>query len=166
MIIVMKRSASAAEIGAVVNQVTANGYRPHLSQGTERTIIGVVGDDRPLKPELFELLDGVENVVRILQPFKLASRDFHPADTIVTVGSGRTNGHTDGNGHGNGHEAAPGAEAVIERQAVAAGAGTVSIGGQRLVIMAGPCAVESRAQLLETAFAVKEAGATVLRGGA
>jgi 3-deoxy-7-phosphoheptulonate synthase len=166
MIIVMKRSATAGEIGAVVNQVTANGYRPHLSQGTERTIIGVVGDDRPLKPELFELLDGVENVVRILQPFKLASRDFHPTDTIVTVGSGRMNGDANGNGHGSGQAVAPGAKDNAGHQAVAASTSTVSIGGQRLVIMAGPCAVESRSQLLETAFAVKEAGATVLRGGA
>jgi 3-deoxy-7-phosphoheptulonate synthase len=166
MIIIMKRNATAGEVGAVVNQVTANGYRPHLSEGTERTIIGVVGDDRPLKPELFELLDGVENVVRILQPFKLASRDFHPADTIVTVGSSRTNGAATGNGHGSGQATAPGATDAAEHQAVAASTGAVTIGGQRLVIMAGPCAVESRAQLLETAFAVKEAGATVLRGGA
>ncbi len=54
------------------------GYKAHLSQGTERTIIGVVGDNRPVQPHNFEMLTGVEQVVRILQPFKLASRDFHP----------------------------------------------------------------------------------------
>jgi 3-deoxy-7-phosphoheptulonate synthase len=129
MVIVMKRSATAGDISAVVSQVESFGYHAHLSQGTERTIIGIVGDGRPLEPQQFELMDGVENVVRILQPFKLASRDFHPENTVINV---------------NG----------------------VRIGGEELVIMAGPCAVESRSQIIETACAVKEAGATVLRGGA
>ncbi len=129
MIIVMKHGATAGEISFVVNQVEASGYRAHLSQGTERTIIGVVGDGRPLENNNFELLPGVEQVVRILQPFKLASRDFHPENTIVDVRG-------------------------------------VQVGGQQLVIIAGPCSVESRSQLLETAWAVKEAGATILRAGA
>ncbi|MEJ5198127.1 MAG: 3-deoxy-7-phosphoheptulonate synthase [Anaerolineae bacterium] len=129
MVIVMKHGATAGEISFVINQVEAYGYRAHLSQGTERTIIGVVGDDRPLENHNFELLPGVEQVVRILQPFKLASRDFHPENTVVDVRG-------------------------------------VQVGGQRLVIIAGPCSVESRSQLLETAWAVKEAGATILRAGA
>jgi len=129
MIIVMKRGASAGDISFIVSQVEASGYRAHLSQGTERTIIGVVGDDRPLENHNFELLSGVEQVVRILQPFKLASRDFHPENTIVDVRG-------------------------------------VLVGGQQIVIVAGPCSVESRSQLLETAWAVKEAGATILRAGA
>ncbi len=129
MIIVMKHQATLEEISAVVSQVEARGYRAHLSHGTERTIIGVVGDDRPLENHQFELLPGVEKVVRILQPFKLASRDFHPENTIVRVRG-------------------------------------VTIGGKQIVVIAGPCAVESRSQLLETAYAVKEAGASILRGGA
>lgn len=129
MVIVMKHGATAGEISYVVSQVEAYGYRAHLSQGTERTIIGVVGDDRPLENHHFELLPGVEQVVRILQPFKLASRDFHPENTIVDVRG-------------------------------------VQVGGQRIVIIAGPCSVESRSQLMETAWAVKEAGATILRAGA
>jgi 3-deoxy-7-phosphoheptulonate synthase len=129
MIIVMKRGATAGEISFVVNQVETSGYRAHLSQGTERTIIGVVGDGRPLENHNFELLSGVEQVVRILQPFKLASRDFHPENTVVDVRG-------------------------------------VPVGGRQLVIIAGPCSVESRSQLLETARAVKEAGATILRAGA
>jgi 3-deoxy-7-phosphoheptulonate synthase len=129
MIVVMKRGATAGEISLVVSQVEASGYRAHLSQGTERTIIGVVGDDRPLESHNFELLSGVEQVVRILQPFKLASRDFHPENTIVDVRG-------------------------------------VQVGGQQIVIIAGPCSVESRSQLMETAWAVKEAGATILRAGA
>jgi 3-deoxy-7-phosphoheptulonate synthase len=129
MIIVMKRGASAADLSYVVSQVETFGYKAHLSQGTERTIVGVVGDDRPLENHNFELLPGVEQIVRILQPFKLASRDFHPENTIVDVRG-------------------------------------VHVGGNKVVIVAGPCSVESRSQLLETAWAVKEAGATILRAGA
>jgi 3-deoxy-7-phosphoheptulonate synthase len=129
MIIVMKRGASAADLSYVVSQVETFGYKAHLSQGTERTIVGVVGDDRPLENHNFELLPGVEQIVRILQPFKLASRDFHPENTIVDVRG-------------------------------------VHVGGDKVVIVAGPCSVESRSQLLETAWAVKEAGATILRAGA
>ena len=129
MIIVMKHLASPGEINFVVKQVETFGYRAHLSQGTERTIIGVVGDDRPLENHNFELLPGVENVLRILQPFKLASRDFHPENTVIEVRG-------------------------------------VPVGAEQIVVVAGPCAVESRSQLLETAHAVKEAGATMLRGGA
>jgi 3-deoxy-7-phosphoheptulonate synthase len=129
MIIVMQHRATAVEINFVVSQVEAHGYRAHLSQGTERTIIGVVGDDRPLENHEFELLSGVEQVVRILKPFKLASRDFHPENTVFDVRG-------------------------------------VTIGGPAIVVIAGPCAVESRSQLLETAYAVKEAGAVMLRGGA
>jgi 3-deoxy-7-phosphoheptulonate synthase len=129
MIIIMKHLATPGEIGTVISQVETFGYRVHLSQGTERTIIGVVGDDRPLENHNFELLSGVEQVVRILKPYKLASRDFHPENTIVEVRG-------------------------------------VPIGGQKLALMAGPCAVESRSQIIEIAQAVKEAGATILRGGA
>lgn len=129
MIIVMKHQATPEEIQNVVSQVEARGYRAHLSHGTERTIVGVIGDDRPLEDHLFELLPGVEKVVRILQPFKLASRDFHPENTVVRVRG-------------------------------------VNIGDQGIVVIAGPCAVESRSQILETAFAIKEAGAHILRGGA
>ncbi len=129
MIIVMQYGASARQISDVVSRVEALGYRVHLSQGEERTIIGVIGDDRPIDGAQFEQLDGVERAVRILQPFKIASRDMHPQDTLVTL---------DG----------------------------IRVGGPDIVIMAGPCAVESREQILETAIAVKEAGAHVLRGGA
>ena len=110
-------------------RVEGLGYRAHLVQGEERTIIGVIGDDRPIDRTNFETLDGVEKTVPILKPFKLASRNMHPQDTLVVL---------------NG----------------------TKIGGPKIIIMAGPCAVESRAQILETAQAVKEAGAQVLRGGA
>ena len=129
MIIVMKSGASAKQISAAVSRVEAMGYRVNLSQGEERTIIGVIGDDRPIDRAALELLDGVEKTVPILKPFKVASRDMHPQDTVVAL---------------NG----------------------VTIGEPQITIMAGPCAVESRSQILETAQAVKEAGAQVLRGGA
>jgi 3-deoxy-7-phosphoheptulonate synthase len=129
MIIVMRHGASAADIDSVVKQVEVMGYKAHLSQGTERTIIGVVGDDRPIQSHNFEMLSGVEQVVRILQPFKLASRDFHPHNTVFDVRG-------------------------------------VEVGGAKIVLIAGPCSVENRSQLIETACAVKEAGADILRGGA
>ncbi|MGH2593307.1 MAG: 3-deoxy-7-phosphoheptulonate synthase, partial [Anaerolineae bacterium] len=129
MIIVMQHGATAHQISEVVTRVEAMGYRVHLSQGEERTIIGVIGDDRPINGSQFEALAGVEKTVRILQPFKLASRDMHPHDTTVAL---------DG----------------------------ITVGGREVILMAGPCAVESREQILETAIAVKEAGAHVLRGGA
>jgi 3-deoxy-7-phosphoheptulonate synthase len=129
MIIVMQHGASAKQIAGIVARVETMGYRAHLSQGEERTIIGVIGDDRPIDRAAFETLDGVEKIVPILRPFKMASRDMHPQDTLVSL---------DG----------------------------IKVGGSQIIIMAGPCAVESREQILETAIAAKEAGAQVLRGGA
>jgi 3-deoxy-7-phosphoheptulonate synthase len=129
MIVIMKQGASRAQIANVTARVEGLGCRVHLSEGEERTIIGVIGNGRPLDRAPLERMDGVERTVPILRPFKLASRDFHPHDTVVKV---------------NG----------------------VSVGGEQLVVMAGPCAVESREQILESARAVKEAGGLVLRGGA
>ena len=83
MIIVMKDHASAEQIAGVVTQVEAQGFKVHLSQGEERTIIGVIGDERPIDIRSFEALDGVERTVPILKPYKLASREMHPADTLV-----------------------------------------------------------------------------------
>ena len=129
MIIVMRAGASREEIDNVVARVERDGFKAHLSAGAERTIIGLIGDDRPLDKQLYEVLPGVEKAMAVLKPFKLASREFSAADTLVTVKG-------------------------------------VSIGGTQVVLMAGPCAVESRGQLLETAHAVKAAGAQMLRGGA
>ena len=129
MIIVMRKGASASEVDEVVARVKSLGYTPHLSVGEERTIIGVIGDERSLAVQPLELMSGVERLVPILQPFKLASRDFKRDNTVVTVGG-------------------------------------VEIGGERVVVIAGPCAIESREQLLETAWAVKEAGGSMLRAGA
>ena len=129
MIIVMKSRASQEQVSGVVKRIETLGYRAHLSQGEETTIIGVIGDDRPIDRTQFEVLDGVEKTVPILKPFKLASRDMRPADTLIPLNN-------------------------------------LQAGGSQIVIIAGPCSVESRSQILESAQAVKEAGATALRGGA
>ena len=118
MIIIMKRSASAKEIQTVISTIEEQGLKAHISQGEERTIIGVIGDERPLADQPLEALDGVERIVPILQPFKFASRDFKPQNTVVTLDD-------------------------------------VTIGGDEMVVMAGPCAVESREQLMETAHSVE-----------
>jgi len=129
MIIIMQKGATARQIANVTARVEQMGCQAHISEGEERTIIGVIGNGRPIDREQIERMDGVERTVPILRPFKLASREFHPQDTVVQV---------------NG----------------------VKIGGEQLIVMAGPCAVESREQLMAAAWAVKEAGAHVLRGGA
>lgn len=129
MIVIMEKRATPEQIEHVVARVEELGFRAHLSTGEERTIIGVIGDERPLSTEVLEALDGVERVVPVLQPFKLASRDFKPDNSVIRIGDAK-------------------------------------VGGDEIVVMAGPCAVESREQIFEVAWAVKEAGAKVLRGGA
>jgi 3-deoxy-7-phosphoheptulonate synthase len=129
MIVVMRSGASQGSIQSVVERVNELGFRAHLSAGEERTIIGVIGDERTLNESVFRTLEGVEKVVRILTPYKLASRDFHPHDTVVPI---------------NG----------------------VSVGAKQVAIMAGPCAVESREQVMETARVIEEAGAHIFRAGA
>ncbi|MEA3339971.1 MAG: 3-deoxy-7-phosphoheptulonate synthase, partial [Chloroflexota bacterium] len=135
MIVIMKQGATGAQVANVAARVEQLGCGVHLSEGEERTIIGIIGNGRPLDREQIERMDGVERTVPILRPFKLTSRDFHPQDTVVSVGLKQS-------------------------------ANGVAVGGKQLIVMAGPCAVESRGQLLETARAVEEAGAQVLRGGA
>ncbi|NLE46441.1 MAG: 3-deoxy-7-phosphoheptulonate synthase [Chloroflexi bacterium] len=129
MIVIMDKRATKAQISNVVARVEQAGYQTHLSEGEERVVIGVIGNGRPLDRDQLERMSGVERTVPILRPFKLASREFHPHNTVISV---------------NG----------------------CSVGGKQIVVIAGPCAIESRQQLLETAHAVKEAGAHILRGGA
>lgn len=95
MIIVMRMGVTAEHIDAVVERIELAGYSAHTSSGEERTIIGVVGNDRPLDSEAFLALEGVDSVMPILAPYKLASRDFHPADTVVEVRGVRIGGDAD-----------------------------------------------------------------------
>ncbi|MFQ5988537.1 MAG: 3-deoxy-7-phosphoheptulonate synthase [Candidatus Methylomirabilales bacterium] len=129
MIIVMRSAATQADIDQVVERIIQHGLKPHISRGVERTIIGAIGDERILRNVPFEALPGVEEVLPILKPFKLASRDFKTDPSVVEV---------------NG----------------------VAVGGERLAVIAGPCSVEGRQMLLDTAQKIKEAGASLLRGGA
>lgn len=85
MIVVMRMGAAQEEIDAVVNRINDIGYQPHLSPGAERVVIGVVGNDRPADPDTFRSMAGVDSVVPILAPYKLASRDFCPEDSVFTV---------------------------------------------------------------------------------
>jgi 3-deoxy-7-phosphoheptulonate synthase len=85
MIVVMQAQSTEEQLAAVLDRIRSLGLRDHVSAGAERTVIGVIGDDRPVEPEVFEALPGVERVVRILHPFKLASRDFHPQDRVIEL---------------------------------------------------------------------------------
>lgn len=129
MIIVMNTRASEAQIGRVQKKLEEWGFGTHYSHGVERTIIGVIGPKKPGIMESIEAMEGVEKVVPILQPFKLASREFQNETSQVNVGN-------------------------------------LVFGGTKVVIIAGPCAVENEAQMMETAKMVKKAGASLLRGGA
>ncbi len=88
MVIVMRAHATPEELEAVKRRVEELGFRSHISTGSERTIIGVIGDERPVDPEVFEVVPGVERVVRILKPFRLASREFHPDDRVIELPGG------------------------------------------------------------------------------
>jgi 3-deoxy-7-phosphoheptulonate synthase len=129
MIVVMKAGSSHAEISKVTKRIEDFGLKAHISEGVDHTVIGVLGKVFSELRDALELLPGVEQVLLVSKPYKLASREFHPRDTIVEVKG-------------------------------------VAIGGNEIVVMAGPCAIEIEEQLLTTAQAVKAAGATVLRGGA
>jgi 3-deoxy-7-phosphoheptulonate synthase len=89
MIIIFRQGATEEEITSTLAKIQALGYTPHLSRGTEKTICGVTGDDRALLESEFDQLPGVESVLRVLKPYKLASREFHPDPTVVEVGTRR-----------------------------------------------------------------------------
>ncbi len=89
MIIVMRRGAPPEQVEAVRQRILAMGFKAHLSQGEEQTLLGVIGDERRLSAGVFEILPGVEKILPILKPFRMASRDFHPSDTVVQVGAER-----------------------------------------------------------------------------
>ena len=128
MVVVMDERATEAQIELVVSRLVEMGMDVHRSTGVTRTVLGVVGQKRP-DPGLIEMLDGVHEVVRISEPYKLASRTFKPEGTIINVGD-------------------------------------VRIGGDEVIVMAGPCSAENEKQVRATAAAVRKAGAKIFRGGA
>ena len=130
MIIEMRKGAQKSEIRQVVAKVRELDMEAQLNEGSEKTVIAVLGSNTgEVDTQIFEVLPGVEKVVRIMKPYKLPSRDFKKENTIVKV---------------NG----------------------VEIGGKEVVVMAGPCAVETEEQVISTAKLVKSQGAKILRGGA
>ena len=129
MIIIMSPTSTRENLKRVQEKIVKEGLTYHMSKGSSRTIVGVIGDKKIISRLQMKAFDGVEKTVEITEKYKLVSREFKPVDTIVNVGG-------------------------------------VLVGGGHLGIMAGPCAVESREQLLEAAECVKAGGANFLRGGA
>ncbi len=131
-IIVLKPSATEEDIRRIEKKLESRGLRSNISKGTERTVIGVIGDTSKIAEEeedAIRVMPGVEDVMRILKPYKLASRDFKAEDTSIDI-------------RGN------------------------VIGGKKIQVIAGPCAVENRTMIISIAEKVKDAGASFLRGGA
>ena len=128
MVVVMNERASELQIDAVIARLIELGMDVHRSSGATRTVLGVVGTDK-VEKEMIEILDGVHEVLRISEPYKRASRTYHPEDTVVVVDD-------------------------------------VRIGGDEVIVMAGPCSAETDEQCQASATAVKRAGAKIFRGGA
>ncbi len=130
MMIVMKQSATEDEIQAVIDRIEAVGARAHPSRGDEVTVIGAIGDREHIARLELEGTPGVDRMVPILKPYKLASAQFkHNERTVLDIGGRK-------------------------------------VGGEHFALIAGPCTVESRDQMLTTAHVVAAAGASMLRGGA
>jgi 3-deoxy-7-phosphoheptulonate synthase len=129
MVVVMRERASDAQVQNVIAKLTEMGFDVHRSTGALRTVLGAVGGSRQFDTALLEVLDGVQEVHRITEPYKLASRTFKQDNTVITIGD-------------------------------------VRIGGDEVIVMAGPCSAESEAQVRAAAAAVRRAGAKILRGGA
>jgi 3-deoxy-7-phosphoheptulonate synthase len=131
-IIVLRPDATDEALRHILKKLESKGLSAHVSKGTERTIVGVIGDTSRVTEEeedAIRVMTGVENVMRILKPYKLASRDFKAESTLIDV-KGRV------------------------------------IGGKKIQVIAGPCAIENRTLIMNIAEKVKEAGAAFIRGGA
>jgi 3-deoxy-7-phosphoheptulonate synthase len=129
MVVVMREKASDAQVQNVIAKLMEMGFDVHRSTGALRTVLGAVGGSRQFDTALLEVLDGVQEVHRITEPYKLASRTFKPENTVIAIGD-------------------------------------VRVGGDEVIVMAGPCSAETEEQVEASAAAVKRAGAKVLRGGA
>ena len=129
MLVVMQQGATEEQVEHVIERLTDLGFDVHRSTGLIHTVLGGVGGKYDFDLAVFEVMDGVKEAHRIVSPYKLASRSFRPAGTIVQIGD-------------------------------------VAIGGENVVVMAGPCSVETRDQIEQSAEAVARAGARVIRGGA
>ncbi|MCA9174291.1 MAG: 3-deoxy-7-phosphoheptulonate synthase [Planctomycetales bacterium] len=129
MIVILKSDVTEAQIEHVLDRVKELGMTPHLSKGTHRTIVGIIGDEEQLRSEPLRAIQGVADVIPVLPPYKLASREAHPEPSVVRVGN-------------------------------------VEVGGGKLAMIAGPCAVEDPDRMLRIGEAIRKSGANILRGGA
>ena len=129
MVVVMRERATDEQVQSVIGKLMEMGFDVHRSTGALRTVLGAVGGSRQFDTALLEVLDGVQEVHRITEPYKLASRSFKTENSVIVIDDLR-------------------------------------IGGDEVVVMAGPCSAESEEQVESSAAAVKRAGAKVLRGGA
>lgn len=129
MIIILRSNSSDEDIRSVEHKIRGMGLEPHVSKGIQRTVIGAIGDESRIDKEILEALPCVENVVRVMKPYKIVSRDSHTEDTVIDVSG-------------------------------------VPIGGNRVQVIAGPCSVETAAQMAQSAEAVAAAGCRLMRGGA
>src|SRR3954452_2175899 len=129
MVVVMRERATDEQVQSVIGKLMEMGFDVHRSTGALRTVLGAVGGSRQFDTALLEVLDGVQEVHRITEPYKLASRTFKPDNTVIVIDD-------------------------------------VRIGGDEVIVMAGPCSAESEEQVESTTAAIKRAGAKVLRGGA
>lgn len=136
MIIVLKRDATDAQVAHIVKSVREWGLTPHLSKGTERTVIGLIGDEASIATRPLDAFPGVDSVIRVQKPYKLASAELHKGRTTITI------------------------------PAAKAGDRPVVFGGAEVVVVAGPCSVETPEIMLETARYIKAAGGRMLRAGA
>ena len=130
MIIVLRPDATKKQLDHLVARIKKLGLKSWVSKGVERTIVGVIGEEDIIRTQPLEVFPGVEKVLSILKPYKLASRDFKKEDSVVDIGSG------------------------------------LKVGGEKVIVMAGPCSIESEELLIDIAKKVKKSGATILRGGA
>ncbi len=129
MVVVMDEAATEDQIQNVIAKLVEMNFNVHRSTGVNQTLLGAIGDRRNIDPRNFELLDGVHEVLRVTTPYKLASRAFHPENSLIKIRD-------------------------------------LTLGGDEVVVMAGPCSVETETQMEIIAAAVKKAGAKILRGGA
>jgi len=129
VIIIMKAGSGDQQIEAVEHRLKGMGMGAHVSRGIERTVVGAIGDETKIDIEALEILPGVENVIRVMKPYKIVSRVSHPEDSVVDIKG-------------------------------------VKLGGNQIQIIAGPCSVETQAQMDAAAAAVAAAGCHMMRGGA
>ncbi len=129
MILVINNKISEEQFNNIINKIKELGFKPHISRGVKKTVVGMIGEQAERYEELFESMEGVEHISEIEKPFKLASREFKEENTVIKINN-------------------------------------IEIGSNNVVIIAGPCAVETKESIVEIAKLVKSAGAHFLRGGA